>query len=99
MEETKKRMCKVCGRELPESEFINSHYGLHKTCKECEVKKRQATRKGKSEVEALRQELEELRKARLSSFTPREMMEELARQGYTGKLKYVVEKEIDICCF
>ncbi|MBR0291023.1 MAG: hypothetical protein IJQ79_02700 [Bacteroidales bacterium] len=38
-----------------------------------------------------------VRKPSISSFTPRELMEELARRGYRGKLTY--QQEIDITKF
>lgn len=36
MEETKKtRKCECCGKELPESEFIQRHFGASRICKHC----------------------------------------------------------------
>lgn len=35
----------------------------------------------------------------LSKFTPRQLMEELKRRGYTGKLQYVEVKTIDLNTF
>ena len=93
---TDKMVCKCCGRELPISEFSMAGYGHHKTCKECEIKKRKQSKVKKSEVEDLQRQLEEARTARLNNFTPRELMLELKRRGYEGELTYTETRTINI---
>lgn len=56
-------------------------------------------KKKKEKAEALYKQLEEARKARLSEFTPRELMQELASRGYEGTLRYTQVQEIDISNF
>lgn len=92
--ETKK--CKCCGRELPVSEFGKSPLGVYNTCKEC-VKKNQSDAKiGKKNVLQMEKELENAKVMRLSEFSPRELMGELKRRGYKGKITYVETHTIDI---
>lgn len=95
MEETKK--CKCCGRELPISMFTKGGYGIHNTCKECAVKKRQATKEKKDKERNYENEIEQAKKMRLLDFTPRDLMEELKRRGYRGKILVPVTtyKEVD----
>lgn len=86
------KVCSCCGRELPLSEFhkkTSSKDGHQSYCKECAVK-------------LARERLNSLRAAAaekgpgLSAYTPRQLMEELARRGYTGELEYVEKHIIDI---
>lgn len=89
MEENTKK-CYKCGRTLPVTEFYKNRHmkdGLQTICKEC-VKKRDEERKAKR--------LGELKDIGLSAYTPRELMHELAKRGYKGKLQYVQVHEIDI---
>ena len=100
------KVCKECGRELPIENFQ-----VHKTrsgsahvlsiCTEC-MGKRISDGYAKKRVERQKtkaDEVESAKRARLTDFTPRELMEELARRGYKGKLQYVRVEEIDICNF
>lgn len=111
--EQETRVCTCCGRELPISAFSihtapNGKRTLFKMCDECRFDKirkaepkRIATRKAKSD-EIMRNAEEQVtnaRNLRLQDFTPREMMQELARRGYEGTLRFVEVKEIDITNF
>ena len=90
------RVCATCGRELPITMFAQNHYGIAKSCKECNGKKIAAGKARQNELESLRKELSIAKNARLAMFTPRDLMEELARRGYKGKLTYTKIEEINI---
>lgn len=92
--ETKK--CTCCGKELPIEEFAKTGFGVLTICKPCMVLKRAAGHKRNLVAKKLQEELSVARTARLSEFTPRELMEELSRRGYNGKLTYTEVHEIDI---
>ncbi len=92
--ETKK--CKVCGSEKPLNEFYKNRLGYTEVCKCCVLDKRKASRVKKDETNKLRKQLEEKRKLALSDFTPRELMGELKRRGYEGKITYVETHVIDL---
>ena len=88
--------CKVCGRELSPEHFGVGKFGRHKTCNDCVNEKHRATLANKKESNDLKKQLEEARTLRLKDFQPRELIEELKRRGYTGKLTYVQVHEIDL---
>ena len=93
------KQCKVCGRELPIENFKMSRYGTRVgVCTECATEKLRATKKAKDEQKRIQEETErkDARELRLKDFSGRELMEELARRGYKGKLQYVQVQEIDI---
>lgn len=86
------KVCNCCGRELPLSEFhkkTSAKDGHQSNCKECAKK-------------MARERLDKFRRAvsagedGLSAYTPRQLMEELAKRGYMGKLEYVEKHIIDI---
>lgn len=96
------KICKRCGRELPITEYSTGKaHGtpfVRSVCKSCMKEKQRkghAARKAKKEITHA-EELEQARRMRIKDFTPRELMEELARRGYTGKLQYTEVHEIDI---
>ena len=76
MENTQTKTCPRCGRTLPIESFYKNKDGKpYSYCKEC-VKVLNAARKitpPDSENP-------------LSAYTPRQLMQELKRRGYTGKL-------------
>mgnify|MGYP006896759018 CR=1 FL=1 len=83
--------CKDCGRELPETQFKKTRWGTRASvCNECANAKRKLSVESKTE---------DARKMRLSEFEPRELMEELARRGYEGKLTFTRVITIDITNF
>lgn len=94
--ETKETMvCKCCGRELPINNFRVTHLGRRKTCDECIKKKSQETKEKKKDIANAIQKAQGARILRLQDFTPLELMQELKRRGYEGKLTYTVIKVID----
>ena len=76
MENTQTKTCSRCGRTLPIEDFyVNKDGKPYSYCREC-VKVLNAARKitpPDSENP-------------LSAYTPRQLMQELKRRGYTGKL-------------
>lgn len=78
-------MCKICGQDKPEDMFYKTRTGKpYPYCKECfnrKVKQRRAQRQQEKEQQA----------GELSRYTPRELIEELKRRGYKGKLTYTNE--------
>lgn len=90
------KVCECCGRELPIGSFIRRHFGVSHICKDCNGRKIVDGKEKKKRTESLESELDKAKKMRLSEFTPRELMEELASRGYKGKLTYVKVEEIDI---
>ena len=85
------KVCKRCGKELPVENFKTSRFGTRvSVCTDCANKKRRANAEEKR-----RKKIED--DGALGCFTPRQLMQELARRGYRGKLTYT--QEIDICNF
>ena len=89
------KVCRCCGRELPIDKFYatkNAKDGRSNKCKECH----------KASIEASKFEKQELRRLalqggkKLEDYTPRELIQELARRGYRGKLEYVEKHTIDL---
>lgn len=102
MEEKKTIICKTCGRELSVDNFKKTRWGKYsQVCNECVTQKARETKKDKvakiKEVET--SQLQNARNLRLNDFTPRELMEELARRGYEGKLTFTEVRTIDITNF
>lgn len=74
------KVCKVCGQELPLSEFRKSLLvpnGIA-TCKKCVNEKTKKTKLFKETTGSTNTEL--------AKFAPRELIEELKSRGYKGKL-------------
>ena len=95
METTKTIVCRDCGRELPETMFKRTRWGTRScVCNDCATSKCAKTKKERKDDENTKQ-----RELRLKDFTPRELMEELARRGYEGKLTFTEVHEIDIAKF
>ena len=96
-EETK--VCKCCGRELPISNFKPSRWGGRvNVCTECATNKLRENKQKR--LDEQKQKVEDMkaenRQLCLADFTPRELMTELARRGYRGKLQFIQVQEIDI---
>lgn len=82
------KICKKCGRELVIDNFKKTRWGGRAdVCTDCAREKFRETRAKKEQQANARS---------LGQYTPRELMEELARRGYTGKLTYVETHTIDI---
>lgn len=94
-----KKVCKCCGRELPVSEFgVMFNGAVHGICKSCMKVKQSEGHKKRSELNKQKEDdkLEAVKKARLSEFSPRDLMKELARIGYEGTLTWTETHVIDI---
>lgn len=88
LENMETKVCKVCGQELPLSEFRKSLLvpnGIA-TCKKCVNEKIKKTKLFKETTGSTNSEL--------AKFTPRELIEELKSRGYKGKL--YVTKTIEL---
>lgn len=74
------KVCKVCGQELPLSEFRKSPLTTNgiATCNKCVSDKIKKTKLFKETIGSTNSEL--------AKFTPRELIEELKSRGYKGKL-------------
>lgn len=93
------KVCKKCGRELPlDSYWKNATYrdGYMAKCRDC-MKQEEKERNDRNRERIREVSLNNGRT--LASYTPRELMAELARRGYTGKLEYVEKHTIDITNF
>lgn len=74
------KVCKVCGQELPLSEFRKSPFTVNgiATCNKCvsdKIKKTKLFNRTRSN-----------NNSELAKFTPRELIGELKLRGYKGKL-------------
>ena len=96
--EQETKVCKCCGRELPMSNFKKGHWGYVSVCNECD--KQHRAEKRQARIDKAKQKIEDVRAENrqlcLADFTPRELMIELARRGYRGKLQFTQVQEIDI---
>lgn len=96
------KVCRCCGKELPITEFrCDKSHGKEfvlSICKTCMSTKQSAGHKRRKEKQAISHEAEiaQAKTMRLKDFTPRELMEELKRRGYEGKLTYVETHVIDL---
>ena len=76
MENTQTKTCPRCGRTLPvENFYVNKDGKPYPYCKECVKVLNAARRITPPDSENP-----------LSAYTPRQLMQELKRRGYTGKL-------------
>jgi ribosome-binding protein aMBF1 (putative translation factor) len=96
--EQETKVCKCCGRELPMSNFKKGRWGYVSVCMDCDKQHRAENRqtridKAKQKVEDVRAENRQLC---LNDFTARELMAELKRRGYEGKLVYTETHTIDL---
>lgn len=85
------KICKVCGVELPISEFRKTPMAPNgvNTCTKCSERKRLESRERKS-----RENASGGGNGELARFTARELIDELRSRGYKGKLYFT--KEITI---
>lgn len=101
------KQCKCCGRILPLGMFnkVRRRNGDDliqlSTCVDCVKEKqrvgREKAKKEKAKAVAEMNAVLNEKLTVLSQFTPRELMEELARRGYKGELKFT--QVIDITNF
>jgi ribosome-binding protein aMBF1 (putative translation factor) len=93
------KKCKCCGRELPIYDFKASRWGGRvSVCTECATNKLRENKQKRIEEEKRKVEdtRAEKRQLCLSDFSPRELMAELKRRGYEGKITYVETHTIDL---
>ena len=93
------KICRCCGRELPLNHFKKTRYGGYvSVCTECSTKKMRENKQKRIEEQKRKAEdvRAENRQLCLADFTPRELMEELYRRGYRGKLEYTETHTIDL---
>lgn len=94
------KVCKRCGREHPVSEFgrhSKTKDGYQPVCKECRSKEMKGVprpvRKGKSEKpinpEPIKKKGQDDKIVTLSQFTDDQLIEEIRRRGWNGRLSIV----------
>ena len=93
------KKCKCCGRELPIYNFKATRWGGRvSVCTECATNKLHENKRKK--LDEQKQKVEDVRAENrqlcLSDFSPRELMTELKRRGYEGKLVYTETRTIDL---
>ena len=97
--EQETKVCRSCGRELPISNFKLSRWGGRvSVCTECATNKLRENKQKRIDEQKQKVEdvISETRQLCLADFTPRELMAELKRRGYEGKLNYVETHTIDL---
>ncbi len=91
------RVCKKCGRELPVEDFYkmpSNNDGIDSVCKECrKAEMRENYKARKSKDVRKREKLpfnvdDKMGGAGLEAYSARDLMLELRRRGYSGKLAY-----------
>lgn len=91
MEQETVKTCKCCGRTLDIRNFKTTRWGSKvSVCTECATNKRRENKQRRIEEDKRRVEdtRAENRQLCLADFTSRELMVELKRRGYEGKLLY-----------
>lgn len=79
-QEIKTKKCSKCGRELPLNQFYLNRAaadGLQSQCKECQKKRIRTNHTNKN------------CNPDLAQFTPRQLIEELKKRGYSGEIQFV----------
>ena len=96
--EQETKVCKCCGRTLDISNFKKGRWGYVSVCMDCDKQHRAENRQVRKQarLDKAKQEIENVMAKRLTDFTPRELMAELKRRGYEGKITYVETHTIDL---
>lgn len=97
--EQDKKSCTCCGQVKTLDHFKLTRWGTRvNVCTECAIQKARDNKLRKKQEEETEKANEDAkkneRKKMLEQFTPRELMEELARRGYTGELTYTMKIDI-----
>ena len=97
--EQDKKSCKCCGQVKTLDHFKLTRWGTRvNVCTECanqkardnKIRKQQEQEMAKAREDAKKSERQKM----LEQYTPRELMNELARRGYTGELTYTMKIDI-----
>lgn len=97
--EQDKKSCICCGQIKTLDHFKMTRWGERvNVCTECATQKARDNKLRKKQEEETKKANEEAKKSErqkmLESYTPRELMNELARRGYTGELTYTMKIDI-----
>lgn len=85
-----KKVCKDCGRELPIESFVRSRSGFTDHCKECWSKARRADIAKKKDAEPKPAPI----RSGAESLPDDQLIEELRKRGFQGKLTRIFEVEV-----
>ena len=97
--EQDKKSCTCCGQIKTLDHFKMTRWGKRvNVCTECanqkardnKIRKQQEQEMAKAREDAKKSERQKM----LEQYTPRELMNELARRGYTGELTYTMRIDI-----
>ena len=97
--EQDKKSCTCCGQVKTLDHFKLTRWGTRvNVCTECAIQKARDNKIRKQQEEEMAKAREDAKKSErqkmLEQYTPRELMEELARRGYTGELTYTMKIDI-----
>ena len=97
--EQDKKSCNCCGQIKTLDNFKMTRWGTRaNVCTECASQKAHDNKIRKQQEEEMAKAREDAKKSErqkmLEQYTPRELMNELARRGYTGELTYTMKIDI-----
>ena len=97
--EQDKKSCICCGQVKTLDHFKMTRWGKRvNVCTECANQKARDNKIRKQQEQEMAKALEDAKKSErqkmLEQYTPRELMNELARRGYTGELTYTMRIDI-----
>ena len=97
--EQDKKSCTCCGQVKTLDHFKMTRWGKRvNVCTECANQKARDNKIRKQQEQEMEKAREDAKKSErqkmLEQYTPRELMEELARRGYTGELTYTMKIDI-----
>ena len=97
--EQDKKSCKCCGQVKTLDHFKLTRWGTRvNVCTECANQKARDNKIRKQQEQEIAKAREDAKKSErqkmLEQYTPRELMNELARRGYTGELTYTMKIDI-----
>lgn len=97
--EQDKKSCTCCGQVKTLDHFKLTRWGTRvNVCTECATQKARDNKIRKQQEEEMAKAREDAKKSErqkmLEQYTPRELMNELARRGYTGELTYTMKIDI-----
>ena len=97
--EQDKKSCICCGQVKTLDHFKMTRWGKRvNVCTECANQKARDNKIRKQQEQEIAKAREDAKKSErqkmLEQYTPRELMNELARRGYTGELTYTMKIDI-----